>query len=761
MRHVYCKSAGLISVFVMLCLSSFSQSAMREGFAHPPDSTKIAVYWYWISGNFSKEGVVKDLEAMKKAGIGRVFIGNVADGSIKTGKVKLFSDEWWEIMHTALKTATRLKIEVGIFHSPGWSGTGGPWVTANQSMRYLTASETIVHGPTVWNGPLNSPADTFQDVKVLAYPMPLAYNMTLASLHPHISVSPVVKGADALIDGNLSTEMLLPDQNKDSFVITVTTAAWINIRSLIIKPGLRRMNFDGVIEADGKKVAEFNMDRSNDELNTGFDPYGTFTVALPSATARSFKVIFRHWTRGSGIRELNLTTATVVGNFVEKTLGKMFPSPQPAWSDYQWPAPPKVIETDLLINPSQVRDISSSLDKNGVLRWSVPSGDWVILRTGMTPTGVKNAPAPPEGTGLQGDKMSRKHVAANFDAFLGEIMRRVPAADRESFKIVVQDSYEVGGQNWTDNMIDSFKVRFGYDPTPYIPVMMGKVVGNPDISDRFLWDLRRFVADQLAYEYVGGLTQISHKNGLKTWLENYGHWGFPGEFLQYGGQSDEVAGEFWAEGGLGDIENRAAASAAHIYGQNKVWSESFTAAGLVHARYPAMLKARADRFFTEGVNGSLLHVYIAQPDDRVPGVNAWFGTEFNRHNTWFSQLDVFTTYLKRCNYMLQQGRYVADVAYFIGEDAPKMTGVRDPEIPQGYSYDYINAEVIEKRLTVKDGRWTLPDGLSYKVLVLPKMTTMRVAVLKRLTELVAQGGILLPGAHAGENAGNAGISLCG
>src|SRR3546814_7102341 len=164
--------------------------------------------------------------------------------------------------------------------------------------------------------------------------------------------------------------------------------------------------------------------------------------------------------------------------------------------------------------------------------------------------------------------------------------------------------------------------------------MQGHVVGSQDESDRFLWDLRCFVADNLAYEYLGGLREISHKIGLSVWLEKYGHWGFPGEFLQYGGQSDEVSGEFWSEGDLGNIENRAASSTAHIYGKRKVSAESFTAAGNTFGRYPAMMKQRGDRFFTEGINNTLLHVYIHQPyEDKKPGVNAWFGNELDRQST--------------------------------------------------------------------------------------------------------------------------------
>mgnify|MGYP001529439862 FL=1 len=260
------------------------------------------------------------------------------------------------------------------------------------------------------------------------------------------------------------------------------------------------------------------------------------------------------------------------------------------------------------------------------------------------------------------------------------------------------------------------------------------------MSDRFLWDLRRLVADLVAYEYVGGLKEISNKHGLTTWLENYGHWGFPSEFLLYGGQSDEVAGEYWSEGTLGDIENRAASSCGHIYGKSKIWAESCTAAGNPFGRYPYVMKQRVDRFFTEGINASLLHLVIHQLDTpEEPGLAAWFGNEFNRKNTWFEQLDLFTDYLRRCNYVLQQGRYVADAAYFIGEDAPKMTGECNPPLPEGYSFDYINADILKNHAKVKDGRLVLDSGMEYSVLVLPNQDTMRPEMLKCIEKFVKDG----------------------
>lgn len=707
--------------FIFLCMSVLSLRG--QNFYSPPDSLRTSVYWYWISGNISKEGVVKDLESMKKAGINRAFIGNVGIDETPAGKVKLFSPEWWDILHAALKRASQLHIDIGIFDSPGWSGMGGPWVHPGKAMRRLTATETSVAGGGKISIVLPSPSDTFQDVRVIAYPRPRDYDNNI----------------------DYRTETPLPDTGE--FAVTLRADTSFTARSLTIVPALRRMKVEGEIQVEEngtfRKVESFVMDRSNDALNTGFDPYGPLAVSFPAVRGHVFRIALRARSEGAGIRELKLSAAPVVGSYIEKTLAKMYPTPLPYWKEYQWPVQPEVADTGLVIDAGKVVDISSYMDGKGLLQWNAPPGDWVILRTGMMPTGVVNSPAQPEGRGLQGDKMNRKHVAENFDAFIGEILRRIPKEDRTSFKVVIEDSYEVGSQNWTDGMIAAFKARYGYDPLPYIPVMQGRVVGSEDRSDRFLWDLRRFIADKVAYDYVGGLRDISHRHGLTTWLENYGHWGFPGEFLQYGGQSDEIGGEFWSEGDLGNIENRAASSSAHIYGKNKVSAESFTAGGGTYARYPALLKPRGDRFFTEGINNTLLHVFISQPDERMPGVNTWFGTEFNRHNTWFGQLDVFTTWLKRCNFMLQQGRYVADVAYFIGEDAPKMTGVRDPELPRGYAYDYINAEVIEKRLSVRDGRWTLPDGLSYGVLVLPKLATMRPAVLRRLHELVDQGGVLM------------------
>ena len=739
---------------VCLCqLAPVSESEIRQvdpglkkTFQKPGNSVQTSIYWYWISDNISKEGVIKDLFAMKRAGINRAFIGNIGLEETPYGKVIMFSDSWWNILHTALKTATELDIEIGIFNSPGWSQSGGPWVKSGQAMRYLISSEKTVQGPVNLQTILKKPIPDFQDVRVIAYPKPKGKGKTFASLKPVISASVQISSLENSNDSNFSTVMNFPEGK--SFSVDYKTVDTFTARSFTFYPANSRMRFEVAIQVMEnnayRTLKKYVVDRSNDALNVGFVPYAPAIVSIPPTTSNHFRLLFSSVSQNSGLKEIEISAEPRIESYAEKTLAKMFPTPLPYWNEYQWPQQPPTDLNSGIIDPLNVIDISKHMKADGSLNWRVPAGNWTISRTGMTPTKVTNSPASREATGLEVDKMNSRHVAAHFDAFLGQIIKRIPAADRKTWKVTVQDSYETGGQNWTDSLIEKFKNSFGYDPLPYLPVIEGYVVGSADKSDRFLWDLRRFIADKVAYEYVAGLREISHKHGLRTWLENYGHWGFPGEFLQYGGQSDEIGGEFWSEGELGNIENRAASSAAHIYGKNKVSAESFTAGGKAYARYPALMKQRGDRFFTEGINNTLLHVYIQQPyEDKKPGVNAGFGNEFNRFNTWFDQLDLFTDYLKRCNYILQQGNYVADAAYFIGEDAPKMTGVQDPPLPAGYSFDYINAEVIENRITIKDGKLMLPDGLSYQILVLPKLETMPPRLLMKIKELVSNGAIVL------------------
>jgi len=741
----------LLCLVLLCCTAAFTKAQTTDlkdietGFVTAPDTIQTSIYWYWLSGNISKDGVVKDLEAMKKVGINRVFLGDIGLNDVPYGKVKFRSDEWWDILHTAFKTATRLNIKMGIFNGPGWSQSGGPWVQPRQAMRYLTSSQVMVKGPVLYNKQLVKPQENFQDVKVIAYPVTDDYDTDISALKPQFSSEPAIDSLDNLMDHNEATGIHL--KRDQQYTIDLNVPKPYTIRSLTLSPQHQAAYFEGDIQAKVNNVyvtvKHFIFDHRGPALNHGFLPWAKTVVSIPATTSASFRLVLTKISDNSGIKELKLSPEAVIDGYPEKTLTKMLQTEDLIWNAYLWEPQPDE-SSKYVIDPNKVVDISKYMAADGTLNWKVLAGNWVIERTGMAPTNVHNAPATPEATGLETDKMSKEHIKEHFDNYLGEILKRIPAEDRKTFSVVVADSYETGSQNWTDLLLQEFKTKYNYDALPYLPVLQGKVVGSADLSSRFLWDLRRLIADDVAYNYIGGLREVSHQHGLTTWLENYGYFGFPAEFLQYGGQSDEIAGEFWGEGHLGSVENRAASSASHIYGKNRISAESFTSAGNPWGRYPAVLKPRADRFFTDGINNTLLHVYLSQPDDNAkPGLGAWFGTEFNRQNTWFADMDIFLKYLKRCNLMLQQGRYAADVAYFIGEDAPKLMGVTDPALPQGYSFDYINGEVIKDRLAMKDGKLTLPNGINYSILVLPKQKTMRPELLAKIKELVQNGAVIL------------------
>ncbi len=736
---------------------------LQEGFVTPSDDNVVWCYYYWINDDISREGVTKDMEAMKEFGIGGVLIGNI-NPSLTDGRVPLFSDEWWDITIHAVNEGQRIGIEVGFFNCPGWSQSGGPWISHEEAMRHLVYSETYVQGPGTVNLMLENPVlisgnddiavdDSavveFQDTYVLAFKTIEAENRLLTNENASITSQPEVENPDFWLDGNSDTAALFDVSQTASYIIDIEADAPITARTVVIYPANPvfkcQIELRAKVNDEYQTLKKFTFDRSNTRVNVGPVTHGPVAISIPETISATYQLIVDEMTNApgkAGFSRIEITEAQYLEEFVEKSLGKMHPTPLPDFDSYLWETQEELSSKELII--SEVKDISQFMEQDGTLNWDVPDGNWTILRMGMTPTGTINAPAAPQGTGYEVDKANAELARYHFEQFIGEIIRRVPEDSLPALKYVIADSYEMGPQNWTDSFASKFEAKFGYDPVRYLPVFSGRIVGSVEESERFLWDLRRAVADDVAYEYVGGLREAANEYNLQLWLENYGHWGFPSEFLMYGGQSDLVAGEYWNEGSLGNIECKSASSAANIYGKPFVSVESWTASGQAYRRHPEMLKRRGDWSLTEGVNHYVLHVYIHQPDDdRVPGVNAWFSTEFNRHNTWFDQGKIWVDYLRRCQHLLQQPHYAADICYFIGEDAPKMSGIQNPELPDGYSFDYINAEVIVDHLFVKNGRLMLPHGMNYGLMVLPENNTMRPEVLEKIEELVLQGAAVL------------------
>jgi len=747
MKSAIIKSA-IISSCLFFYLTTVNSAAtqnknqnLHATFSSPKD-VQTSCYWYWISGNVSKEGVINDLKSMKKAGINRAFIGFQGITEVPRGSVYIQSEEWYDIVHAALKTAAEENIEIGIFNSPGWSQAGGPWVKPEQSMRYLASQHALVVGGGEKSIAFPHPDNFLQNVKVLAFKRNKISSKILSTVDNITSdgVTDVAK----MFDGDKNT---LGGFDRDKASITIKPSKRnFTLRSIRFETSTPiRAYFSVKVKQNGafKEISNFSADRTNMMIEVGYNILAPIAIAIPETQGEEFRIDM-NINANCKIKEFELSEEPIVDHYAEKILSKMHQTPQPFWHDYKWTNEIKYSPEEV-VSEKDIVDITDHIDGDRI-KWTIPQGNWEIVRTYMAPTNICNSPAiKDDGQGLEVDRWNRESLKHHYNSFIGDLLKRIPESDRKTWKVIVCDSYERATQNYGDDFIEYFKAKFGYDPTPYLLTFDGTVVGSTDKSDRFLWDLRRTIADRLAYDHIGCFRELAHNDGLNLWLEPYGHWGFPGEFLQYGGQSDEVGGEFWSEGSLGDIENRAASSVAHIYGKNKVSAESFTCGGSEFSRSPRNMKLRGDKFFTEGINNTLLHVYISQPDETsIPGQNCPFGNEFNRKNTWYSQMDLFTDYLKRCNYLLQQGNYVADVAYYIGEDAPVMTGITEPALPKGFQYDYINAEVIEKNLSANENHiLSLPHGTQYKLLVLPPSKTMRPEVIRKMKQLLEAGAIIL------------------
>lgn len=495
---------------------------------------------------------------------------------------------------------------------------------------------------------------------------------------------------------------------------------------------------------DGQRTLVADIHANGGSAQTDFLPNAIETFSFKEVTASEFELV------SDAKCKVELTSAPKVAQVIEKQMGRMHPTPSPTWESYIFPDTVEPDDLATMVKQSNVIDLSDQLNAAGELHCTLPQGDWEILYFGMITTGKMNTPAPPSATGLEVDKMSTKHIRYHFDSMFGQLMEHMTPQERAAFKGITIDSYEVGSQNWTDDFVAEFETRNGYNPIMLLPVMTGRVIDSAKTSDQFLWDLRRTVADMIAEKYVGGLRDAAHEQDLTLWCENYGHWGFPGEFLIYGGYSDMIGGEFWSNQPWGTIECRAASSAGHIYGKRRIFSEAFTSSlRLDHTPYT--FKARGEELFCEGINHFVLHVYAHQARDGVPGKNPWFGTAFHRNTPWFNEAQSWVKYLQRCHTMLQLGNPVADVAVYIGDFAPQMTGPANP-VPAGYDYDYMGSDAILRNLDVVDGKWVVFDendpnriAVRYSLLAMPEVKYIRPQVLNRLDELKAKGGKIVNG----------------
>jgi hypothetical protein len=331
---------------------------------------------------------------------------------------------------------------------------------------------------------------------------------------------------------------------------------------------------------------------------------------------------------------------------------------------------------------------------------------------------------------------------------------------KKGLQYIITDSWEAGAQNWTDNMMTEFKNRCGYDILPWLPVLTGHIVESAEASDRFLWDFRKTLGDLLTVNHYDQLTTLLKERGMGRYTESHeGGRAFIGDGMEVKRTATVPMSATWTPGGFGGNEGgvatrhkadvRESASVSHIYGQNLVAAESMTAMMSDWAWSPELLKPVADMELASGLNRFVIHTSVHQPsNDKIPGLSLGpFGQWFTRHETWAEQAGAWTTYLARSSFMLQQGKFVADVIYFYGEDnnITSLFGQNLPDVPAGYEYDFVNSDALVNILTVQDGTIRTPSGMNYRVLVLDPTNSqqMSLPVLRKISEMVKAGAFII------------------
>jgi len=776
---------------------------LMNGFENPPQSARPRVWWHWMNGNITEEGIKLDLEWMHRVGIAgfQNFDAALSTPQVVQKRLAYMTPEWKDAFKYATTLADQLHMEEAIAGSPGWSETGGPWVPPSQGMKKYVWSETLVEGGKPFSGKLaHPPSNTgafqnigirdelassensrkapqyYADAAVVAYRKPSS-DVSVEDLHAKITASSGSPDTAMLSDGDLENATKLP-------IPPAGQSAWIQyefpeaqtIRSITIATkGIGRIQalISGI--ADPEKSLEASDDGQNFRTIVKLPDDGSpeHTVSFPAVTAKYFRVVFNRvppppppaWAAGLDpksfgfnlppaptdyeISELVLHPGARVNHFEDKAAFTPVPDL------YEFATPP--VGPGEAIPKSDVIDLTSKMSPDGTLNWTPPPGDWVVQRFGYSLLGITNHPATKEATGLEVDKLNHVYVKNYMDHYLDSYKDTVGAdmMGKRGIRYVITDSWEAGSQNWTDDMLAQFKKRRGYDPMPWLPVLAGHIVESSEASDRFLWDLRKTISDLIADEHYGQVEASLKERGIGHYGESHESGrAFVADGMEVKKLDDIPMSAMWTQTpGVNKEQNgynaddRESASVAHIYGQNLVAAESMTAAAAPWAWSPSTLKPTADQELLNGINRFVIHESAHQPlVDKKPGLTLGpFGQWFNRNETWAEQAGPWVNYLARSSYLLQQGHFAADVIYFYGEDS-NLTAIfehKGPDMPAGYGFDYINADGLIHELNVTDGRITTKSGMNYKLLALdPYSKHMSLPVLRAIYKLVEQGAVV-------------------
>ena len=749
---------------------AWAQNTLYDQFADPPQEARPRVWWHWMDGNVSMDGIQKDIEWMERAGIGgfhQFDAGGIGLRPIVDETMPYNSPRWKVAMRYAMELAEAKGMETAVASAPGWSSTGGPWVKPADAMKKLTWRTLDVTGTGVQVlrvPPLFSTPGTYQNVADGGDAEPwFEHVATLAVKLPDAERSMTEMGARVSSSGGRFTvEQLTNGDFSDGGELPSATDgdhAWIQysfdqpqlIRSLTLCGGEKR----GIWRNEPPTYGNW-LEASDDGLSwrrvcdipSSVSP--VLTMDIPATRARHFRLMVVNPRPDSSLVRfgvpVRVPTGTKIPEFVLHGVVKVNHAEDKAGftavNDFASYVTPETGDP-----VTAVQDLSL-IDQNGRLIWKVPPGRWRIYRFGVSLTGKKNHPAPPEATGLEVDKLDPEAWERYFQEFL-RIYEGAPV------QYVLTDSYEAGQMTWTRNMFKEFRERRGYELFPWLPALTGEVLRSTEETEQFLFDWRKTLAELFTenYDRLGDIARRAGMKGRYTESHENGRL-YVGDGMDLKRNADVPMSAIWMDDAgdgssipMATADIRESASVAHVFGQNIAAAESFTTSGTGGKSYsycPENMKNTADIALANGLNRFVIHESSHQPDDtHRPGLDLLgFGQWFNRHETWAEEARAWTDYLARSSFLLQQGRFKADILYYYGEDncITGLFGDKLPEIPDGYAFDFINPYGLQHAVFPIDNSLESKSGTVYKLLVLgPECRTMSYDVLHRLVYLAKAG----------------------
>lgn len=749
-------------------------SPLEAGFLEPPQSARPFVWYHWLGGNVTLDGIESDLAWMSDIGIGGLQLFNVdaSTPEFVPDPVTYMDAAWQNAFARLVELTASSGMEFGIASSPGWSATGGPWVSPEDGMKKVVWSEVVLLDGVAFDGVLPerpSVTGAFQDIDLEAIlfsvdegvesrgdiaVLALPIEADLAAKPSSVTLNGDEIESESLRDGSYRDGVTFESEPNDPpAAVEVMYDSPVTVRSLTAYLyGDSRNAFAPVFEVhtgeEWERVADVPL--AIVPTTRDFQP----------VSARRFRLVLAPRDLGDmggspampnpispmdpppvDLAEFRLSGLAQIDR-AELKAGFEIESEHEAPGDGA--ATSGVPIRDVV-------DLTELVAENGRLVWTPPdSRTWRILCFGYSLTGSNNSPAAVDATGLEVDKYNAEAVRRYLDTYLAMVRK----AD-DGFDAFLTDSIEAGPSNWTPDLISRFRELRGYDPTRWLPTLTGTIIGSREESEKFLYDYRATLSELVATEYYETIAEFTKEEGLVYYSEAIeGVRSMLGDDMAMRAPADIPMAAFWtfsSEEGpdaqlLGDM--KGASSVANIYGQNLVALEALTAFSNPWGYAPSELRPMIDIAFAYGINRPVIHTSPHQPLDAAPGASLFtFGQMFSRHETWADQARVWTDYLARSSFLLQQGSRVVDIGYVYGEDLPvtELYAEGIPEdAPARYAFDFVNRDALLNHLSVTNGQIVSSGGTHYKALYLGETTSfMTLRMLEKLAELTRAGATII------------------